>query len=264
MSPNTPPTNDISPTPTPSISDLTTDYARLAATDQSAEISVSAREARTHQSEEDFRREKEGYVARVDDGEVSVFFFWGWRMVLLAGGEGLGEDRWGGWGGGGGGEEEGGRKGGSAIRWIRMVGYRLNTDGWIWVGFEIWGCKRWFANGVAQQIWKQLTTLDPPFTPRPSHPTNTSDKSTGGEVSADSREGESVTEDQTSTPKPLGRKIFLLVSAAVGELYWEERYEMVIEICDWVEGGYTLDGKMAETVRRWRERCERGGSGVVG
>lgn len=46
------------------------DYAKTAATDQ-AVSSSAARDARTHQSEEDFAHERANYQAKIDNGDVS-------------------------------------------------------------------------------------------------------------------------------------------------------------------------------------------------
>lgn len=47
------------------------DYAKTAATDQA--VSSAARDARTHQSEEDFAQERANYQAKIDNGDVSFF-----------------------------------------------------------------------------------------------------------------------------------------------------------------------------------------------
>ncbi|KAL1302159.1 hypothetical protein AAFC00_002590 [Neodothiora populina] len=50
------------------------DYARAAATDQeislTAEEKKSAKEARTFQTEDDFQKEKDGYDAKIDGGDI--------------------------------------------------------------------------------------------------------------------------------------------------------------------------------------------------
>lgn len=54
--------------------------------------------------------------------------------------------------------------------------------------------------------------------------------------------------------KTLTRKEFILVTAAVGELYWNADYTLILQICDWAEEGFVLDTKMQESVGRWREK----------
>lgn len=54
--------------------------------------------------------------------------------------------------------------------------------------------------------------------------------------------------------KALTRKEFILVTAAVGELYWNADYTLILQICDWAEEGFVLDAKMKESVGRWREK----------
>lgn len=98
--------------------------------------------------------------------------------------------------------------------------------------------------GQTMQLWKKLKDFDPPFPP-PSSTTT------------------AIATDSTNTAEPrtktkLDKKEWLLLSSAVGELYWAEDFEKVIAICDWAEENFELEArmgvKMGESVNRWRER----------
>ncbi|KAK0342975.1 hypothetical protein LTR59_016337 [Friedmanniomyces endolithicus] len=54
----------------------------------------------------------------------------------------------------------------------------------------------------------------------------------------------------------LGKKDVQLLGYAVGELYYDERYRDIIQLCERVELVCETDGKTAESLRRWTRRCE--------
>jgi hypothetical protein len=66
-------------------------------------------------------------------------------------------------------------------------------------------------------------------------------------------------DDTTISPVTLTKKEIQLLGYAVGELYWDGRYEDVVRLCARVEEKCVLVGVGGEKVRglvgRWRERC---------
>lgn len=95
-------------------------------------------------------------------------------------------------------------------------------------------------------MWKKLNDFNPPFPPPTSSPTIPTDPTSTAE---------------TRAKRKLDKKEWLLLSSAVGELYWAEDFEKIIAICDWVEGNFELEARMGvrmgESVGRWRERSLR-------
>lgn len=85
-----------------------------------------------------------------------------------------------------------------------------------------------------------MSNLDPPFRPAEEHRTEPS-----AAHPADS---------SSPTKKKFPKKEWLLVIAAVGELYWAADYIKILEICDWAQGDFELEPKMADSVVRWREK----------
>ncbi|SMY29315.1 unnamed protein product [Zymoseptoria tritici ST99CH_1A5] len=70
-------------------------------------------------------------------------------------------------------------------------------------------------------------------------------------------ESASVEEQNLKEEKfKLGKRDVMLLGYAVGEMYYDGKYAEVVELCGRVEGRCLVDKKMAESLRRWRERCE--------
>ncbi|SMQ55627.1 unnamed protein product [Zymoseptoria tritici ST99CH_3D7] len=70
-------------------------------------------------------------------------------------------------------------------------------------------------------------------------------------------ESASVEEQNLKEEKfKLGKRDVMLLGYAVGEMYYDGKYAEVAELCGRVEGRCLVDKKMAESLRRWSERCE--------
>ena len=54
----------------------------------------------------------------------------------------------------------------------------------------------------------------------------------------------------------LGKKETQLLGYAVGELYYDWRYQDLIRLCEMVEQSCETDDKLADSLRRWTRRCE--------
>ncbi|KAK3654540.1 hypothetical protein LTR56_003186 [Elasticomyces elasticus] len=48
-----------------------------------------------------------------------------------------------------------------------------------------------------------------------------------------------------------------LLGYAVGELYYDKRFQDIIQLCERVKLACTMDGKTAESLQRWTQRCEQ-------
>lgn len=53
----------------------------------------------------------------------------------------------------------------------------------------------------------------------------------------------------------LGKKDVQLLGYAVGEMYFERRYEEVASLCEKVQGRCEVDAKTGEAMERWVGRC---------
>ncbi|EME44500.1 hypothetical protein DOTSEDRAFT_53582 [Dothistroma septosporum NZE10] len=55
----------------------------------------------------------------------------------------------------------------------------------------------------------------------------------------------------------LGKKDVMLLGCAAGQMYYEKRYEEIIQLCDRVESVVVVvvDGKLGESLQRWQGKC---------
>lgn len=58
-----------------------------------------------------------------------------------------------------------------------------------------------------------------------------------------------------SSKVKLSKKDFQLLGYAVGELYYDKRYEEILKLCDRVRVYCEIDEKTRESLDRWTERC---------
>ncbi|KAK0947222.1 hypothetical protein LTR29_001506 [Friedmanniomyces endolithicus] len=61
---------------------------------------------------------------------------------------------------------------------------------------------------------------------------------------------------QGASPVRLGKKDLQLLGYAVGELYYDKRYRDIILLCERVRLVCEIDGRTAESLGRWTQRCE--------
>lgn len=54
----------------------------------------------------------------------------------------------------------------------------------------------------------------------------------------------------------LTKKDVQLLGYAVGELYYDQRYNDVIDLCNRVRNVCEVDSKLGDSLQRWTERCE--------
>ncbi|UJO24786.1 uncharacterized protein CLAFUR5_13803 [Fulvia fulva] len=76
---------------------------------------------------------------------------------------------------------------------------------------------------------------------------------------ANELENEECAESQELKKKiVLGKKDVMLLGYALGEMYYERRYQEIIELCERVEEVCLVEGdkKLGEALGRWRERCK--------
>ncbi|KAK4901869.1 hypothetical protein LTR27_001643 [Elasticomyces elasticus] len=48
-----------------------------------------------------------------------------------------------------------------------------------------------------------------------------------------------------------------LLGYAVGQLYYDKRFQDIIQLCGRVKRACTIDSKTAESLQRWTQRCEQ-------
>ena len=58
-----------------------------------------------------------------------------------------------------------------------------------------------------------------------------------------------------SSKVKLSKKDFQLLGYAVGELYYDKRYDEILSLCDRVRDFCDVDDKTKESLDRWTERC---------
>lgn len=72
-----------------------------------------------------------------------------------------------------------------------------------------------------------------------------------GQAQGDSSQGDRVEE----RAKPTKKEVQLL-GYAVGELYFDRRYQEVLELCERVVARCDLDTKTKDSIERWSRRCK--------
>jgi hypothetical protein len=63
-------------------------------------------------------------------------------------------------------------------------------------------------------------------------------------------------EDSESKKFTLGKRDIMLLGYAVGEMYYDGKFAEVVELCGRVERRCVVDGRLGESLGRWRARCE--------
>jgi hypothetical protein len=84
-----------------------------------------------------------------------------------------------------------------------------------------------------------------------AHPSSQDDYATGDDVPPGL-----VEEANENKNFKLGKKDITLLGYAVGEMYYDGKFAEVVELCGRVERRCVVDGKLGESLSRWRARCE--------
>ena len=53
----------------------------------------------------------------------------------------------------------------------------------------------------------------------------------------------------------LGKKDVMLLGYAVGEMYYEKRYQEIVDLCERVQEVGLVDAKLGESLERWKGKC---------